>query len=150
MKKSDRKNYAGFNISLREFSDEISSAYRNIVSVIGLRNRVQLEVKAVKLDFNSVASRKEMLDKKHIFVMGLSLDIVKYLAQAHVLTCSQCTNIGHFSQNCPQKDSQTCNVCSEKVTDILLHKVNCSEIMKCLHCNRPHKSNETKCSIIRV
>ena len=81
--------------------------------------------------------------------MGLSLDVVEYLAQAHVLICSQCIQIGHFRKNCTQKDLQTCNVCSEKVSDLRLHKANCSGILKCLHCNGSHKSNDSKCPIIK-
>ncbi|CAF3401442.1 unnamed protein product [Rotaria socialis] len=137
------------NINFQEFSDEIRTVNKNIVSVIRLRNSAQQDIKAVKLEFNSVISRKEMLDKKRVLIMGLSLDIVEYLAQAHVLICSQCMNIGHFRKNCTQKDTQTCTVCGEKTSDIRLHKANCSGIMKCIHCNGPHKSNDTKCPIIK-
>ncbi|CAF1486685.1 unnamed protein product [Rotaria sordida] len=89
------------NINFQEFSDEIRAVYKNVVSVIRLRNSTQQEITAVKLEFNSTMSRKEILDKKRILITGLSLDIVEYLAQAHILICSQCMRIGHFRKNCP-------------------------------------------------
>jgi hypothetical protein len=137
------------NINMEEFTEEILANYEHIVSVARLRNRFQREIKAVKIEFNSVTARKNMLDKNRILIMGLSLEVVEYLAQAQVLICSQCMNLGHFRKNCPQRNEHTCNTCGDKCIDIKAHKAICSGILKCLHCGGAHKSNDTKCPIVK-
>ena len=137
------------NVNIDELSEEIRAACPNVTAVVRLRNRYQREIKAVKIELNSVAARKNMLDKKRVYCLGLSLEIVEYLAQAHVLICSQCMGIGHFRKNCPQKSESTCNVCGTKGTDMQAHKIVCSGQMKCVHCGNAHKSNDTKCPVIK-
>lgn len=75
--------------------------------------------------------------------------MVQYLAQTHVLICSQCMNIDHFRKNCPQKNEHTCSICGDKCTDIKAHKAICSGIIKCVHCGSAHKSNDTKCPSVK-
>jgi hypothetical protein len=137
------------NINMEEFNEEIRANYEQIVSVVRLRNRFQREIKAVKIEFSSVTARKKMLEKNRLLIMGLSLEVVEYLAQAHVLICSQCMKIGHFRKNCPQKNEITCSTCGDKCEDIKLHKAACSGVVKCIHCGGAHKSNDTKCPIVK-
>jgi hypothetical protein len=137
------------NINMDDLSDEIRSNYNHVVAVVRLRNRSQREIKAVKIEFNSIAERKDMLEKKRLLAMGLSLQVVEYLAQAHVLICSQCMCIGHFRKNCPQKNEITCGTCGNKCADIKEHKIVCSGVVKCIHCGGAHKSNDTKCPIVK-
>lgn len=137
------------NINMDEFSEEIRANYEQIVSVVRLRNRFQREIKAVKVEFSSVTARKNILNKNRMFIMGLSLEVVEYLAQAHVLICSQCMKIGHFRKNCPQTNEHTCSTCGDKCEDIKFHKAACSGVLKCIHCGGTHKSNDTKCPIVK-
>ena len=106
-------------------------------------------IKAVKLELNSGNVRKQILDSKKLLVGGISYQVEEYMAQAHVLVCSQCMGIGHFRKNCPQQQMQTCNVCGDISTDIQLHKQNCTGISKCIHCGGDHRSNDTKCPRIK-
>ncbi len=137
------------NISWEEFVEEIKANHENIVSMVRLRNRYQQEIKAVKIEFKSVVARNKMLERNRIYAMGLSLEVVEYLAQAHVLICSQCMKIGHFRKNCPQKNEYTCSTCGDKCEDIKAHKTNCSKVSKCIHCGGAHKSNDSKCPKIK-
>ncbi|CAF1536520.1 unnamed protein product [Didymodactylos carnosus] len=55
--------------------------------------------------------------------------------------------IGHFQKNCPQKDQITCKTCGEKYENTEEHE--CSGEVKCIHCSQNHRSNATKCPVIK-
>jgi hypothetical protein len=55
------------NITMEEFIEEIHANFEHIISVVRLRNRFQREIKVVKVEFNSVTARKNMLDKNHTY-----------------------------------------------------------------------------------
>jgi hypothetical protein len=73
--------------------------------------------------------------------------LVEYLALANVLICSRCRGIGHFQKNCPQQDQATCNTCGEKYVNVKDHA--CTGVPKCIHCGGTHRSNDSKCRIIK-
>ena len=83
---------------------------------------------------------------KYIFI-DMRYKVVEYFALANVLICSRCRGIGHFQKNCPQQDQMTCNTCGEKYLNFNDHA--CSKVLKCIHCGGEHRSNDSKCRIIK-
>jgi len=141
--------FVSYNTDMQELTADIQSLYPEVVNVIRLKNRNQQVIKAVKLELISDKVRKQILDSKRLRVGGISYEVVEYMAQAHVLVCSQCMGIGHFRKNCPQQQIHTCSICGDKSDDILQHKQRCTGISKCIHCEGDHKSNDSKCPKIK-
>ena len=141
--------FVPYKTDMQELMADIQSMHPEVVNVIRLKNRQQQMIKAVKLELNSDVVRKQILGSKKLLVGGISYQVEEYMAQAHVLVCSQCMGIGHFRKNCPQQQMHTCNVCGDISTDIQLHKQNCTGISKCIHCGGDHRSNDTKCPRIK-
>jgi hypothetical protein len=46
-----------------------------------------------------------------------------------------------------QQDQVTCKICGEKCSDIKDHA--CSGVLKCIHCGEAHRSNHSKCRIVK-
>jgi hypothetical protein len=138
------------NVDLRldfdEFSAEVKELYPQVKNVIRMKNKLQNNIKLVKLELTSPLVREELLNMKKITINYITYDIDEYLAPANVLICSKCMAIGHFRKQCTQvKD--TCRTCGEQYADIKDH--NCSEIDKCIHCQQNHKSNSLKCPVVK-
>jgi hypothetical protein len=115
--------------------------------VVRLKNRNLQDLKVVKIEIKSVKTRNEILEQKFIGIASIRYKIVEYLALANVLICSRCMGIGHFQKNCPQQDHVTCKICGEKCSDIKAHE--CSGEPKCIHCGDAHRSNDSKCRVIK-
>jgi hypothetical protein len=141
--------FVPFKTDMQELTADIQLLHPEVVNVIRLKNRNQQMIKAVKLEVNSDKVRKHILASKKLLVGGISYQVVEYMAQAHVLICSQCMGIGHFRKNCPQQQEQTCNICGDKSADSRLHKESCTGINKCIHCGGDHKSNDSRCPKIK-
>lgn len=135
------------HVEWEEFVQEIKEKHTDIVNVIRLKNKAQQPVKAVKLEFKSVESRKEILDAGEISALYMKYRITEYFSQAKVLFCSNCQRLGHFRKNCPQQEEATCKVCGEKSSDLKEHQ--CSGVAKCVHCGGPHNSNDSNCRIVK-
>ena len=123
-----------------EFVQEVKEKYPDIANVIRLKNEAQQPVRAVKLEFLSTKLRDEILAAGEISISYVKLKVVKYYAQANVLTCSNCYGIGHFRKNCAQKNESTCKTCGEKCTNWKEHQ--CSGVLKCIHCEGALVSND--------
>ncbi|CAF1327415.1 unnamed protein product [Didymodactylos carnosus] len=137
----------GFDVNLDEFAGTVKEGLSEAVNFVRLKNRAQRDLKLVKIEFNSATTRSYLLEKKFITVDYIRYPVVEYLALARVLVCSRCMGIGHFQKNCPQKDKVTCKVCGELCDDMNNHQ--CSGVVKCVHCQQDHRSNATKCPIIK-
>ena len=55
--------------------------------------------------------------------------------------------IGHFWKNFAQKNKSTCKTCGEKRTNLKEHQ--CSSVLKCIHCEGAHVSNDAKCKVVK-
>ena len=130
-----------------DFVKEIKERHPDIANVIRLKNKAQQPVRAVKLEFESVKARNDVLAEGAVSAMYMKHKVVEYYAQANVLICSNCYGIGHFRKNCPQSTEVTCKVCGEKVTDLKTHE--CSGVAKCIHCGGEHFSNDQKCQVVK-
>ncbi|CAF2224413.1 unnamed protein product [Rotaria magnacalcarata] len=139
------------NVSLQtnweDFVQDLQDNYPSISNVIRLRNKAQQPLRAVKLEFSSSITRKEILEAGEIAALHIKYKVVEFFTQANVLICSNCYGIGHFRKNCAQKSEATCKTCSEKCNN-LKDRV-CSGILKCVHCGDAHSSNDTKCKVIQ-
>jgi hypothetical protein len=136
-----------FNIDWEDFTTDLKSNYPNFVKVVCLKNRKLQDHKLVKIAIRLVKIRNEILEHEFITVANTRHKVVEYLALANVLICSRCMGIGHFQKNCPQQDQVTCKTCGEKCSDIADHV--CSVVPKCIHCEEVHRSNDSKCSILK-
>ena len=79
-----------------QFAEELKSMYPNLLNVIRMKNKEQLNIKLVKLESNKPEQRNKLLAGGRVFVHSLSYDVIEYLAPAQVLICSKCMEIGHF------------------------------------------------------
>jgi len=136
-----------FDIDWEDFTANLQAKYPDIVKVIRLKNRNLQDLKSVKVEIKSVKIRNEILEHKFISISNMRYKVVEYLALANVLICSRCRDIGHFQKNCPQQDQVTCNTCGEKYVNVKDHA--CSGVPKCIHCGGTHRSNDSKCRIIK-
>jgi hypothetical protein len=136
-----------FNIDWEDFTADLKSNYLDIVKVVRLKNRKLQDLKLVKIEIKSVKVRNEILEHEFITIANSRHKVVEYFALAHVLICSRCMGIGHFQKNCPQQDQVTCKTCGEKCSDIADHA--CSGVPKCIHCGQAHRSNDSKCPIVK-
>ncbi|CAF3184528.1 unnamed protein product [Rotaria sp. Silwood2] len=134
-------------IDWEDFVHELKEKYPGIADVIRLKNKAQQPVRAVKLEFLSTKLRNEILEANEIMVMHLKLKVVEFFTQANVLICSNCYGIGHFKKNCKQKNESTCKTCGVKCPNLKYHQ--CSGIPKCIHCEGPHISNDSKCKVVK-
>ncbi|CAF1296445.1 unnamed protein product [Rotaria sp. Silwood1] len=134
-------------IDWENFVHELKEKYPGIADVIRLKNKAQQPVRAVKLEFLSTKLRNEILEANEIMVMHLKLNVVEFFTQANVLICSNCYGIGHFKKNCEQKNESTCKTCGEKYPNPKDHQ--CSGIPKCIHCEGPHISKDSKCKVVK-
>ncbi|CAF1456150.1 unnamed protein product [Rotaria magnacalcarata] len=100
----------------------------------------------VKVELTSSSVRDELLNKKRIIVNYITYDIIEYLAPANVLICSTCMALGYFKKQCTQI-KETCRTCGDQVEDMKNHK--CSNVEKCVHCGRNHKSSSLKCPVVK-
>jgi hypothetical protein len=130
-----------------DFTADLQSNHPEIVKVVRLKNRMQQELKLVKIEIKSVKVRNEILEHKFINIANIRYKVVEYLALANVLICSRCMGIGHFQKTCPQQDQVTCKTCGLKCSDIKLHA--CSGVPKCIRCGEDHRSNDSKCRIVK-
>jgi hypothetical protein len=135
------------NIDWEDFTADLQSNYPDIVKVVRLKNRKLQDLKSVKIEIKSVKVRTEILEHQFIGISNIRYKVVEYLALANVLICSRCMGIGHFQKNCPQHDQVTCKTCGEKCSDIKDHS--CSGVPKCIHCGEAHRSNDSKCLIVK-
>lgn len=133
--------------SLTAFTESVKTDYPSVVQVVRMKNKNQLEIKLVKLDFSEPTQRKEILDRGKIFVNSLSYDVDEYLAPARVLICSKCMGIGHFRKQCKQQE-ETCKKCGQAFNDVKDHSRICSQL-SCIHCQGQHASNDMKCPIVK-
>ena len=130
-----------------DFVKEIKERYPDVANVIRLKNKAQQPVRAVKLEFESVKARNDVLGEGAVSAMYMKHKVVEYYAQANVLICSNCYGIGHFRKNCPQSTEVTCKVCGGKAPDLKTHE--CSGVAKCIHCGGQHFSNDQKCQVVK-
>ena len=130
-----------------EFVDEVKEKYSEVVHVIRFKNKAQIPVRAVKLEFSCPKARDSVFQDGAVSVMHMKFKVVEYYALANVLICSNCHGIGHFRNNCPQKGEATCKVCGDKCADLKAHT--CSGVAKCVHCAGEHKANDTKCLVLK-
>ncbi|CAF1508567.1 unnamed protein product, partial [Didymodactylos carnosus] len=90
---------ASFDVGWDEFTDEMNEKYDGkIVNIVRLKNRNLQELKLVKVEFNVIKTRYEVLEKKNVFIGHIVYKVAEYLALAHVLVCSRCLGIGHFQK----------------------------------------------------
>ena len=136
-----------FDIDWEDFIADLQAKYPDIVKTIRLKNRNLQDLKSIKIEIKSVKIRNEILEHKFISISNMRYKVVEYLALANVLICSRCRCIGHFQKNCPQQDQVTCNTCGEKYANVKDHT--CSGELKCIHCGGAHRSNDSKCRIIK-
>jgi hypothetical protein len=115
--------------------------------VVRLKNRTLQDLKLVKIEIKLVKVRNEILEHEFITIANTRHKVVEYLALGNVLICSRCMGIGHFQKNCPQQDQVTCKTCGEKCSDITDHA--CSGVLKCIHFGEAHRSNDSKCRIVK-
>jgi hypothetical protein len=112
-----------------------------------LKNKAQQPVRAVKLEFQSAKLRKEVVDAGEVSALNINFKVVEYLSQANALICSTCYGIGHFRKNCTQKEEVTCVTCGGKCSNLKDHQG--SGILKYIHCESPHRSNDSACRVVK-
>jgi hypothetical protein len=134
-------------IDWEEFVEEIKEKYVDIVNVIRFKNKAQVPVRAVKLEFCSPNARNAVFKEGEVSLLHMKYKVVEYYALANVLICSNCHGIGHFRNNCPQSGQATCKVCGDKCADLKAHE--CSGVAKCIHCAGEHNSNDAKCLVVK-
>ncbi|CAF2066751.1 unnamed protein product [Rotaria magnacalcarata] len=134
------------HIDFYEFCTDIRTNYSHIKNIIRMKNKFQNDIKMVKVELTSSSVRDELLNKKRIIVNYITYDIIEYLAPANVLICSKCMALGHFKKQCTQI-KETCRTCGDQVEDMKNHK--CSNVEKCVHCGRNHKSSSFKCPVVK-
>ena len=134
-------------IEWKEFAEEIKEKYVDIVSVIRFKNKAQVSVRSVKLEFCSANARNAVFREGEVSVMRMKYKFVEYYALATLLICSDCHGIGHFRNKCPQSEEATCTVCGDKCPDLKADE--CSGIAKCIHCAGEHNSNDARCSVVK-
>ncbi|CAF1656193.1 unnamed protein product [Rotaria magnacalcarata] len=132
--------------NLKEFIDYIKHQYPEVKNVIRLKNKMQQEIRFIKIELISAPVRNELLKKGRINVDYRTYEIEEYLAPVNVLICSKCCGIGHFKRQCTQNDI-TCKTCSHTFTDIKQHI--CTNMPKCVHCDGAHASNTASCPIVK-
>ena len=130
-----------------EFVKEVKEKYSEVVNVIRFKNKAQVPVRAVKLEFSSPKARDTVFQDGAVSVMHMKYKVVEYYALANVLICSNCHGIGHFRNNCPQSGEASCKVCGDKCADLKSHT--CSGVPKCVHCAGEHNSNDAKCLVLK-
>ncbi|CAF3238595.1 unnamed protein product [Rotaria sp. Silwood2] len=135
-----------YTTNILEFEKDIKTRYNNIVKVVRLKNKNQYDTKFVKLEFNSSKVRDEILAKGYMMINYLKYAVKEYLPQASILICSNSMGLWHFRKQCKQT-STTCKVCSEQFKDTVNHQ--CQGVVKCLHCDGVHYSNDLKCKVIK-
>ena len=133
-------------IDFNEFALDVKARYPQVKNGIRLKNKLQNDIKLVKVEFTSPTIREKLLNDRKITVGYIVYVIDEYLAPADVLICSQCMGIGHFKKQCTQS-KVTCSTCGESVEDIKAHK--CSKIEKYTHCGQNYKSNSLKCQVVK-
>ncbi|CAF3444002.1 unnamed protein product [Rotaria socialis] len=133
-------------ININEFTEHIKLQFPEVKNVIRLKNKMQQEIRYIKIEFISYLARNEMLKKGRINIDYRTYDIEEYLAPAGVLICSKCCGIGHFKRQCTQ-DAITCKLCGQTYTDVKQHT--CTNVPKCVHCDGAHASNATNCPIVK-
>ena len=134
-------------IEWEEFMEEIKKKYVDIVNVIRFKNKAQVPVRSVKLEFCSPNTRNAVFREGEVSVMHMKYKVVEYYAVANVLICSNCHDIGHFRSRCPQSEEAACKVCGDKRPNLKAHE--CSGIAKCIHGAGEHNSNDAKCSVVK-
>ena len=134
-------------IEWEEFVEDVKEKYVDIVNVIRFKNKAQVPVRAVKLEFCSPKARNAVFREGEVSVMHMKYTVVEYYALANVLICSNCLGIGHFRNKCQQSEEATRKVCGDKCPDLKAHE--CSGIAKCIHCAGEHNSNDAKCSVVK-
>ena len=134
-------------VDWEDFVSEVKEKHHDIVNVIRFKNKAQQPLRSVKLELKSAKTRNEILEAGEISIMHMKYKVVEYFAQVNVLICSNCYGIGHFRKNCPQKDESTCKTCGEKCSNLKDHR--CSGVLKCVHCEGPHSSNDGKCAVVK-
>ncbi|CAF2146604.1 unnamed protein product [Rotaria magnacalcarata] len=134
------------HIDFYEFCTDIRTNYSHIKNIIRMKNKFQNDIKMVKVELTSSSARDELLNKKRIIVNYITYDIIEYLAPPNVLICSKCMALGHFKKQCTQI-KETCRTCGDQVEDMKNHK--CSNVEKCVHCGRNHKSSSLKCPVVK-
>ncbi|CAF5224051.1 unnamed protein product, partial [Rotaria magnacalcarata] len=127
-------------ININEFAEHIKLQFPEVKNVIRLKNKMQQEIRYIKIEFISYLARNEMLKKGRINIDYRTYDIEEYLAPASVLICSKCCGIGHFKRQCTQ-NAITCKLCGQTYTDVKQHT--CTNVPKCVHCDGAHASNAT-------
>ena len=70
-----------------DFVKEIKERYPDVANVIRLKNKAQQPVRAVKLEFETVKARNDVLGEGVISAMYMKHKVVEYYAQANVLMC---------------------------------------------------------------
>ena len=135
------------SIDFVKFVNEIKATYSNVRNVIRLKNKNQMHIKLVKLEFTEPCQRDEILNRRKIFINSLSYDIDEYMAPARVLICSKCMGLGHFRKQCKQKED-TCKKCGMTFNDIKDHTASCSQL-HCIHYQGDHMSNDMKCPKVK-
>jgi hypothetical protein len=135
------------SIDFVDFTNDVKATYTNVRNVTRMKNRNQLNIKLVKLEFSEPNQRDEILNRRKIFVNSLTYDVDEYLAPARVLICSKCMGLGHFRKQCKQKDD-TCKKCGITYNDIKDHSPTCSQL-HCIHCQGDHMSNDMKCPEVK-
>jgi hypothetical protein len=137
----------GLSVDFENFTHELKTTYSNLQSVIRMKNKSQMNIKLVKLEFSKPNQRDEILDRGKIFVNSLTFDVDEYLAPARVLICSKCMGIGHFRGQCQQKE-ETCKKCGIPNADIKDHVKECFQL-RCIHCQGNHMSNDMRCPKVK-
>jgi hypothetical protein len=130
-----------------KFTNELKATYPCLQNVIRMKNKEQMNIKLVKLEFSKPDERDKILDRGKIFVNSLSFDVVEYLAPARVLICNKCMGIGHFRKQCTQRDD-ICKKCGGIYLNINDHVTSCSQL-RCINCHGNHMANDTRCPKVK-
>ena len=137
----------GLATDFDQFTNELKTRYSDLQNVIQMKNKEQMNIKLVKLEFIKTVQRDAVLASGRIFVNSLSFEVAEYLAPARVQICSKCMGIGHFRKQYAQKED-TCRKCGENHSDIKEHINSCSKL-RCVNCHSVHMSNDPRCPKVK-
>ncbi|CAF5051102.1 unnamed protein product, partial [Rotaria magnacalcarata] len=113
------------SIDFADFTNEIKASYFNVRNVIRMKNKNQLNIKLVKLEFSEPDQRDEILNRgKYLFIF-----------------------LRHFRKQCKQTQD-TCKKCGQTYDDVNNHTSTCTQL-QCIHCQGNHMSNDMKCPKVK-
>jgi hypothetical protein len=133
-------------IDQSDFEREVKTICPDVKNVLRMKNKFGKDINLIKLELISVDAQNTLLTSKKLKLNYMVYEVTEFLAPVNVLICSKCCGIGHFRKQCPE-ELETCRKCSHKFQDPKLH--NCSNQIKCKHCDGDHYSNSNRCPVIK-